>query len=86
MTGGRQTSRITVRMRLMECSAVGEAASSNHLTAKKGAIHHNAIPQSRLPHAQRSQENPAHGDAELDRGQLLAIPGNYSPSTHPTSA
>lgn len=79
------TDWIIVRMRLMECSAVGEVASSNHLTAKEGAIHHKAIPQSRLPRVQRSQQNPARGDAELGRGQLLAIPGNYSPSTPATS-
>lgn len=70
-------------MQLLEWSVVGEVSSSSHLTAKKGTIYHNVILQSRLPHAQRCQQNPAHGDAELNRGQLLEIPGNYSPSTYP---
>lgn len=83
MTWERQINPIIVRMQLIECSAVGEVASSNHLTAKKGTIHHNAILQNRLPQVQRSQQNPAHDDAELDRGQLLEIPGNNSPSTYP---
>ena len=77
MTGERRTNRIIVRMLVIDCSVVGEVASSNRLTAKKGAIHHNAILQSRPLHVQRSQQNPAHDDAELDRGQLLAIPRNY---------
>lgn len=82
VTQERQTNKIIVRMQLIKCSVVGEVASSNHLIAKKGAIHHNAILQSRLPHVQRSQKNPAHGDAELDRGQLLEISSNYLPSTY----
>lgn len=70
-------------MQLIEWSTVAEVSSSSPLTAKKGAIYHNVVLQSRLPHAQRHQKNPAHGDAELTRGQLLEIPGNYSASTHP---
>lgn len=78
VTQERQTNKIIVRMQLIKCSVVGEVALSNHLTAKKGAIHHNAILQSRLTHVQRSQKNPAHGDADLDRGQLLEISGNLA--------
>lgn len=65
-------------MQLTEWSAVAEVSSSSPLKAKKGAIYHNVVLQSRLPHVQRHQKNPAHGDAELTRGQLLEIPGNYS--------
>lgn len=60
MTREKQTNQITVRMQLIEGSVVGEVASPNHLTAKKGPTYPNSILPSRLPHVQRSQQTTQH--------------------------